>query len=145
MDIRTVKLFFSGQRIHSGQTFPLFCTSKLIRNLFWLNMLFLPPLHHTPALQPYLRFCSKQAKTSYFDRYARPKPNHNLLRYFFINAVTEHQKSVHRCFPLLESNLNLWNGNRCFTNGLLKCLVPRATKKLKQSCMYKSIPISPPF
>ena len=65
--------------------------------------------------------------------------------YFFINILTGHQKSVQGCFPLLESNLDLWDENRCFTNGLLKCLVPRATKEFTWSYMYKSIHISPPF
>ena len=59
--------------------------------------------------------------------------------YFFINTVTEHQKSVHGCFPLLDSNLDVWDGNRCFTNELLKCFVPRATKEFSWSYMYKSI------
>ena len=65
--------------------------------------------------------------------------------YFFINTLTGHQKSVQGCFPFLESNLGLWDENRCFTNGLLKCLVPRATKEFTWSYMYKSIHISPPF
>ena len=107
-------------------------------------MLYVPPLRHNPTLQPHLKFCPKQAKTSYFDRYPRPKPNHTCW-YLFINTVTEHQKSVHGRFPLLESNLDVWDGNRCFTNRLLKCLVPRATKAFTWSYMYKSIHISPPF
>ena len=65
--------------------------------------------------------------------------------YFFINTLTEHQKIIQGCFPPLESNQDLWDGNWCFTNELLKCLVPRATKEFTWSYMYKSIHISPPF
>ena len=65
------------------------------------------PLVHTPTLQPSLKFCSKEAKTSYFDRYARPIPKYDLLRYSFTNTATEHQTSVHGCFLLLELNLDL--------------------------------------
>ena len=83
MDIKTVNIFFSNQINHSGQTFPLFCTLRLIRNFFWSNMLFMAPLCHTPTLQPHHKFCPKQAKTSYFDWCARPKPNHNLLILFY--------------------------------------------------------------
>ena len=35
----------------------------------------MPSLRQTLTLQPHLKFCFKQAKTS-FDQYARPKPNH---------------------------------------------------------------------
>ena len=52
----------------------------------------------------------------------------HLLRYSITNTVTEYQNSIHGCFPLLESNLGLWDGNRCFTDGLLKCLLARTTK-----------------
>ena len=131
MDIKTVNIFFSCQIIHSGQTVPQSYTSELIRNSFWPNMSFKYPLRHIPTFHYHLRFCPKQEKTRFLDRYARPKPNHNLLWYFFTKTVIKHQKSVHRCFPLLESNLNLWDGNRCFTSGLLKCLVSRATKEFR--------------
>ena len=81
----------------------------------------MPPLLHTPTLQPRPKFCSEQVETSYSDQYARPIPKHDPLRYSFTSTVTEYQMSVHGCF----SNLD---GNRCFANGLLKCLIPRATK-----------------
>ena len=54
----------------------------------------MPPLCHTWTLQHHLKFCSKQVKTSYLDWHARTKPNHHLLQYFFINTVTEHEKSM---------------------------------------------------
>ena len=57
-------------------------------------MLFTPLLRHTPTFQPRLKLCSENAKTSYFDQYARPTPKRNLLRYFFISTVTKHQKSA---------------------------------------------------
>ena len=55
------------------------------------------PLLHTPTLTPRLKFCSKEAKTSYFYRYARPIPK-NQLQYSFTDTVTEYQKSVYECF-----------------------------------------------
>lgn len=67
----------------------------------------MPPLLHTPTLQPLLKFYPKQAKSSYFDQYAGPIPKHDLLKQSFTSTVTEHQESVHGCFPLLESNLDL--------------------------------------
>ena len=127
MDIKTVKLFFSCQRIQPGNTFPLFCTFELIKNSLWPNSLFVPAPRR--ALQLCLKFCSKQAKTAYFDQHARSIPKHNLLWYYFTNAVTKHQKSVPGCFLLLELNLDLWHENRCFTNVLFTCLVLRATKE----------------
>ena len=53
----------------------------------------MPSLPLTPIFQPRLKFSSKQSKASYFDRYARPIPKHNPLRYSFTNTITEHQKS----------------------------------------------------
>ena len=100
------------------------------------------PLRDTPTLR--LKFCFKQAKISYFGRYARPMPKHNLPR-CFTKIVTEHQENVYGCFPLLELNLDLLDGNRCFTDKLLICIVPRATKEFTQFCIYKSIPTSLPF
>ena len=123
------KTFFSCQKFQSGQTVPLFCISELIRNPFWLNRVFMLPLLHTPTPQPWLKFCSKEAKTSYFHHYERLIPKHGLLRYSFTNTVTEHQKSVHGCFPFLEPNLDLWDRNWGFTNGFFKWLVPRAIKE----------------
>ena len=66
MDIKAVTLFLSSQRIQPWQTLLLFYISKLIKNPFQPNRLFMSPLHHTPTLQPRLKFCFKQAKTSYF-------------------------------------------------------------------------------
>ena len=55
----------------------------------------------------------------------------HLLRYSIINTVTKYQNSIHGCiWSIRESNLDLWDGNRCFTDRLLKCLVARATKEL---------------
>ena len=67
----------------------------------------MPPLLDTPTLQSHLKFCPKQEKSSYFDQYARPIPKHNLLKQSCTSTVTGHQESVHGCFPLLESNLDL--------------------------------------
>ena len=140
MDIKSVKLFLSCQIVQAWQTFPLFCTSESIRNSFWPNRFFMSHLRHTPFLQPCLKFCSKQGKTSYFDRYANLIPKHNVLGYPFTNTVTEHQKSVYGCFPFLESNLDLWDGSWCLTNGLFKCIVPTATKEFTWSCNIRTFP-----
>ena len=128
-DIKTGKLFFCSQRIQFRQTCALFCTSKLIRILIWGNRLFMPPLRLIPTLQPCLKFCSKQA--SYFDRHARLITKHSLLQYSFTATVTEYQKSAYGCFPLVKLNLDLWDGNRCFADRLLKYLVPTVTKEFK--------------
>ena len=106
MDIWAVKLFHSCQRIQSGQTFPLFCISKLIRNFFNQNC-YLCTLLHTPNLQSRLKLCSKETKRSVFDPYARPITKPDLIRYFFTNTVTKNQKGDHRSFPFLELNLDL--------------------------------------
>ena len=77
------------------------------------------PLLHT-STQPRLKFCSKETKASYFDRYKNPILNHDLLRSSFTKTVTEHQKSVHGSYKF---------GSLYFTNGLLKCLLGRVTKE----------------
>ena len=129
MDINPVKIFFSSQRIHSGQTFPLFCTLELIRNSFWPNMLFMPPLCHTTTLLSRIsNFVLNKQKLVILTDMQDPNLT-SIYWYFYINTVTERQKSVHGFFPLLESNLGLWDGNRFFTNELLKCWIPRATKE----------------
>ena len=56
------------------------------------------PLLHTSTPQPRLKFYFKEAKTSCFDRYSRPIPKHDLLRYSFTNTGTKHQKNVHEYF-----------------------------------------------
>ena len=56
-------------------------------------------------------------------------PKHDQLQYSFINAVTEHPKSVHGCSPHLESKLDLETIIFALENELLKCLVPRAIKE----------------
>ena len=129
MDIKPVKIFFSSQRIHSGQRFLLFCTLELIRNSFWPNMLFMPPLCHIPTLLSRIsNFVLNKQKLVILTDMQDPNLT-TIFWYFYINTVTERQKSVHGFFPLLESNLGLWDGNRFFTNELLKCWIPRATKE----------------
>ena len=96
----------------------------------------MPPLRQKPTLR--LKLCSKETK----DPYARSIPKHKLPR-CFAKTVTEHQKSVYGCFPLLE--LNLWYGSQWFNDELLKCIVPRTTKEFTESCIYKSIPTSLSF
>ena len=62
----------------------------------------MPPLCHTPPLQPHLKFCPKQAKTSYFDWYARPKPKHNLLILFH-----QHGNQTSKEFSWMFSSLEV--------------------------------------
>ena len=100
------------------------------------------PIRDTPTLR--LKFCFKQAKISYFGRYARPMPKHNLPR-CFTKIVTEHQENVYGCFPLLELNLDFRDGSQWCNDELLKRRVPRATKEFTESCIYKSIPTNLPF
>ena len=57
----------------------------------------MPPRLHTSILQPRLKFYSKDVKTSYFDRYGKLIPKHDLLRYSFTNTRTKNQKSVNGC------------------------------------------------
>ena len=112
-------------RTQPGQTCRLFCTFELIRNPFWPNGLFMPPPLHTPTLQSCPKFGSAWAEASILT----DMQNLHLLQYSIINTVTEYQNSIHGCFLLLESNLDLWDGNRCFTDRLLKYLIARAAKK----------------
>ena len=56
-----------------------------------------------------------------------------LLPYSFANTVTEHQNSVHGCFPLLWLNVEFWDGNQCVTDGLSKCLPSSEHSFLKTS------------
>ena len=58
----------------------------------------MPPLLNTSIFQPRLKCYFKDAKTSYFDPYARPIPKHDLLRYSFTNTVTKYQRVFNRCF-----------------------------------------------
>ena len=102
----------------------------------------MPLLRHKPTIL--LKFCSKETKTSNFGRYARSIPKHKLPR-CFTKTVTEHHKSVYGCFPLLELNLDFWDGSQWFNDELLKRRVPRATKEFTESCIYKSIPTNLPF
>ena len=68
-----------------------------------MNGLFLPPLLHTPTLQPHPKFGSTQAEASVLT----DMQDLHLLLYSITNKVTEYQNSIHGCFRLLESNLDL--------------------------------------
>ena len=71
----------------------------------------------------------------------------HLLQHSVTNTVTEYQNNIHGCFPLLESNLDLWDGIGVLPIGCWSAYHPEPLKNLHIHIHFHkpSSPISQSF